>query len=69
MTEINLEVTVDEANLILEGLGHLPFAKVFAMVGKLQDQASRQLNGPAEAAEDPSRPTPVPDIQGKAHAQ
>lgn len=43
MQEINLKVTVDEANLILEGLGHIPFAKVFALVGKIQQQAQEQL--------------------------
>ena len=44
MSEINIGVTIDEANLILEGLGHLPFAKVYALVAKLQQQASLQLN-------------------------
>ena len=43
MSEINLQVTIDEANVILEGLGQLPFAKVFALVAKLQEQAAQQL--------------------------
>lgn len=44
MQEINLRLTIEEANLILEGLGNLPFAKVYALVGKIQDQAGQQLN-------------------------
>jgi hypothetical protein len=44
MQEINLNVTIEEANLILEGLGNLPFAKVYALVDKLQEQAASQLN-------------------------
>lgn len=45
MKEITLEVTIDEANLVLEGLGQLPFARVYGLVAKLQEQAARQLNG------------------------
>ncbi|MFQ5587903.1 MAG: hypothetical protein ACE5F7_03600 [Nitrospiria bacterium] len=41
---ITLEVSIDEANLVLEGLGHIPFARVYALVNKLQAQASGQLN-------------------------
>jgi hypothetical protein len=44
MQEINLKVTIEEANLILEGLGNLPFAKVYALVAKIQEQAASQLN-------------------------
>ena len=44
MQEINLKVTIEEANLILEGLGNLPFAKVYALVAKLQEQAAPQVN-------------------------
>jgi hypothetical protein len=43
--EINFKVTIDEANLILEGLGLIPFAKVYALVAKIQEQAQQQLNG------------------------
>jgi hypothetical protein len=51
MKEINLTVSVDEANLLLEAVGLLPFARVYQLVGKLQDQARRQLNGSATAEE------------------
>ncbi len=57
MKEIEFKVTIDEANLILEALGNLPFAKVYALVGKLQTQASAQLDQPepleADAAKAP----------------
>ncbi|WP_437664825.1 hypothetical protein [Sorangium sp. So ce1182] len=43
--DLHLSVTVDEVNLILEGVGLLPFARVYALVGKLQQQAREQLGG------------------------
>ena len=43
MKDLGFKVTVEEANLILEGLGHLPFAKVYELVEKLQLQAKNQL--------------------------
>ena len=43
MKEIQLSVTIDEANLILEALGNLPFTKVYELIGKIQEQASEQL--------------------------
>ena len=45
MKAINLHVDIEEANLILEALGNLPFVKVFALINKLQEQASQQLAG------------------------
>lgn len=51
--ELHLSVTVDEVNLILEGVGLLPFARVYALVAKMQQQASQQLGGePAREAPD-----------------
>jgi hypothetical protein len=54
MQEINLRLTIEEANLILEGLGNLPFAKVYALVGKIQDQAGQQLTRNNSNQEEPS---------------
>jgi hypothetical protein len=54
MQAINLKVTIEEANLVLEGLGNLPFARVFALIAKIQEQAGQQCNGngrKTEAAE------------------
>lgn len=47
MKVLDLKVTVDEANLILEGLGNLPFARVFALVEKIQQQAQAQWQAPS----------------------
>ncbi len=47
MPDIQLRLTLDELNLVLEGIGGLPFARVFALVGKIQAQAGEQLNAQA----------------------
>jgi hypothetical protein len=59
MKAINLHVSIDDANLILEALGNLPFAKVYALIGNLQAQASQQLavEGALNGAEDTPAPT------------
>lgn len=51
MQEINLKLTIEEANLILESLGEMPFKKVFGLINKIQQQASVQLGGDGQAAE------------------
>ena len=57
MQEIDLKLTIDETNLVLEGLGQLPFGKVYSVVAKIQAQASGQIKprGPqgGEAAAPP----------------
>lgn len=45
MKIIELELSIEEANLILEALGNLPFSRVYALIAKIQEQASQQLNG------------------------
>ena len=52
MDEIRLNVTIEDANLILEGLGLLPFARVFGLVAKIQEQASGQLESGSETLAD-----------------
>jgi len=47
--EITLTITTDETNLILEALGNLPFVKVYALIGKIQNQASAQLSSNSRA--------------------
>jgi hypothetical protein len=44
MNDIHLKIALDEANLILEALGNLPFVKVYTLIGKIQQQAGAQLN-------------------------
>lgn len=48
MKEINLTLTIDEVNQILEALGAQPFSKVFLLIGKIQSAAAAQLNGQQE---------------------
>jgi len=52
MKEINLSLTVDELNLILEAIGQLPFVKVYALVAKVQKQAQEQLSASHEEEPD-----------------
>lgn len=55
--DINLQLSTDEINLLLEGLGSMPFVKVYALIGKIQQQASDQFNSasaPTETALDQS---------------
>ena len=61
MTDIRLEITVDEANLILEALGEQPFAKVFTVVAKIQEQAQAQLGDRETIGDSLGGPTPTPD--------
>lgn len=42
---IDLKLTIDEINVILEGLGGMPFVKVHRIIGKIQQQAGEQLSG------------------------
>ena len=58
--EIQLRLTTDEANILLEALGALPFVKVYTLIGKIQSQASAQLAA-ASAAKEASAPT---DLEG-----
>lgn len=52
--EIQLQLSIDELNLVLEGIGNLPFARVFALVGKIQAQAGAQLQAQAGAPAGPA---------------
>jgi hypothetical protein len=45
MKEIQLVLTVDEVNKVLNALGNLPFVQVFEVIPKIQAQADQQLNG------------------------
>ena len=57
MQDINLTLDIDDVNIILEGLGNLPFAKVYVLVGKIQAQAAEQIRAAAPNA----TPRAVPD--------
>jgi hypothetical protein len=41
--ELNLKISLEEANLILKALGNLPFSQVYELIGKINEQANEQL--------------------------
>ncbi len=43
MTNLQLTLTVDEVNTVLEALGQQPYVKVFQLIDKIQQQAAEQL--------------------------
>ena len=51
MQNIMLNVTLDEANLIMEALGEMRFSRVYQLVAKLQQQAAQQLHEAEPAAQ------------------
>jgi len=55
--DINLRLTADEINLLLEGLGSMPFVKVYALIAKIQQQASDQLNKATEPSDTVAAPS------------
>ena len=44
METINLKLSVEETNKILQSLGSLPFLQVHQLIHKIQFQAGEQLN-------------------------
>ncbi|QIQ06062.1 hypothetical protein [Streptomyces liangshanensis] len=48
---LTLELTLDEANLVLEALGQLPYARVYRFIDRIQEEARTQL-APAGAGHD-----------------
>jgi hypothetical protein len=53
MNTIKLELNIDEVNLVLEALGQLPFARVFTVIGRIQEQAHAQIQAaPAQPQQD-----------------
>lgn len=43
MSKINLELTIEEVNTILSGLGNLPFVQVNKLIINIQQQSQSQL--------------------------
>lgn len=48
METIQLTLTLAEINQILEALGSQPYAKVYQLIGKLQQQAEAQLQSDSQ---------------------
>jgi hypothetical protein len=44
MNKVTINLSIDEANLVLEALGDMPYRRVYELVVKIQQQASEQLN-------------------------
>ena len=57
MNEINLTLTLEEVNTLLNALGTQPYAQVQPLIAKIQTQGSAQVqaaqNGQAEVTEAP----------------
>jgi len=45
---MKLELTVQEVNAILAGLGRLPYEAVFELIEKIRSQAASQVTPPTE---------------------
>ena len=57
MNPIELSLTLDEVNLVLEALGQQPYARVHLLIARIHRQATTQL--PQDGATpDPQPPAP-----------
>jgi len=63
MNQIKLEITTEEANVILESLGNMPFARVYGLVAKIQEQAHRQLGQDAGQGDMATAEKPASEIE------
>jgi hypothetical protein len=52
MNTIKIELSIEETNLILEALGQQPFARVYALIGRIQELARSQLQVGNHAAKE-----------------
>jgi hypothetical protein len=57
MNKLQIDLTVEEANLVLEALGQLPYLRVAELIASIQRQAQEQIpfggtNGQAGTIED-----------------
>ena len=44
MTTIQLSLTLEETNTVLEALGQMPYARVYMLIAKIQQQATAHLH-------------------------
>ncbi|HEY0737443.1 MAG TPA: hypothetical protein VGD69_21170 [Herpetosiphonaceae bacterium] len=53
MQPVQLSLSLNEVNTVLEALGQMPYIKVYQLIGKIQQQAQEQLQQEQrQAAED-----------------
>lgn len=43
MTTIQLSLTLEETNTVLEALGQMPYARVYLLIARIQQQATAHL--------------------------
>jgi hypothetical protein len=43
MPTIQLNLSIEEINTVLEALGQLPYSRVYQLIGTIQQQAQQQL--------------------------
>lgn len=51
MSTIQLDLTLEETNMVLEALGQMPYARVYLLVQKIQQQATEHLQEERTASE------------------
>jgi hypothetical protein len=47
--KLNIQLTLDEANIIIESLAAQPYGRVYELVGKIQAQAREQLSAQVQS--------------------
>lgn len=60
MEEIELKLTVNEVNQILEALGQLPYAQVYQLIHQVQEQAQQQIHAKKKTASAPAADGAIP---------
>lgn len=60
MSDISITLNLDEVNVVMQGLGQLPYAQVSPVVDKIRGQAIPQVQA-QQQAQAPAQPT-VTDV-------
>lgn len=60
MNPIELSLTLDEVNQVLDALGQQPYARVHLLIASIHQQATAQLPQ-GNGAPDPQAPIPAPE--------
>jgi hypothetical protein len=50
---IQLALTLEEINVLLDALGRLPYTAVFTVIERIRDQARAQLQAPPAEGDEP----------------
>lgn len=52
MRNFQLNLSLEETNLVLEALGEMPYARVYQLIAKIQQQTASQLQQENDAGDD-----------------